>query len=131
MFDAVMSTPSPSMMWKARDRGLLDFVARATSAITREDKHRQVDDTPYGGGWRHDSQARCAGARDRGFAVKGDSDTPVILLSPQGRKLTHAVAAELSRQAALDPGLRALRGRRRARARAGDQRRRSASAIMC
>ena len=91
MFSAVMSE---SMMWKARDRGLLDFQARDIRDFA-QDKHRQVDDSPYGGGGgmilKPDVLARAI------ESVKGDADTPVILLSPQGRKLTHAVAAELSR----------------------------------
>ncbi len=91
MFSAVMSE---SMMWKARDHGLLDFEARDIRDFA-QDKHRQVDDTPYGGGGgmilKPDVLLRAI------ESVKGDADTPVILLSPQGRKLTHAVAAELSR----------------------------------
>ena len=91
MFSGVMSE---SMMWKARDRGLLEFQARDIREFA-QDKHRQVDDTPYGGGGgmvlKPDVLARAI------ESVKADADAPVILLSPQGRKLTHAVAAELSR----------------------------------
>ena len=91
MFSAVMSE---SMMWKARDRGLLDFQARDIRDFA-QDKHRQVDDSPYGGGGgmilKPDVLLRAI------ESAKGNADTPVILLSPQGRKLTHAVAAELSR----------------------------------
>lgn len=91
MFDAVMSE---SMMWKARDRGLLDFQARDIRDFA-QDKHRQVDDSPYGGGGgmilKPDVLVRAI------ESVKGDADIPVILLSPQGRQLTHDVAAELSR----------------------------------
>ncbi len=91
MFSAVMSE---SMMWKARDRGLLDFQARDIRDFA-QDKHRQVDDTPYGGGGgmilKPDVLLRAI------ESAKGDADTPVILLSPQGRKLTHEIAAELSR----------------------------------
>ena len=46
MFDTIMSE---SMMWKARDRNLLDFHAHDIRDYT-EDKWRKVDDTPYGGG---------------------------------------------------------------------------------
>ena len=91
MFSSVMSE---SMMWKARDRGLLDFQARDIRDFT-QDKHRQVDDAPYGGGGgmilKPDVLVRAI------EAVKGDADTPIILLSPQGRRLTHELAAELSR----------------------------------
>ncbi len=91
MFSAVMSE---SMMWKARDRGLLDFHARDIRDFT-QDKHRQVDDAPYGGGGgmilKPDVLVRAI------EAVTGAADTPVILLSPQGRRLTHELATELSR----------------------------------
>ena len=91
MFEAVMAE---SMMWKARDRDLLEFRAHDIRDYA-EDKHRKVDDTPYGGGGgmilKPDVLVRAI------EAVKGDADTPVILMSPQGRLLTHAVAAELSR----------------------------------
>ena len=92
MFSAVMSE---SMMWKARDRGLLDFHAHDIRDYT-EDKHRKVDDTPYGGGGgmilKADVLLRAI------EAVKPSAETPVILMSPQGRLLTHEVAAELSHQ---------------------------------
>ncbi len=91
MFSGVMSQ---SMMWKARARGLLDFATRDIRSFT-QDKHRQVDDTPYGGGGgmilKPDVLVRAI------ESVKGDADAPVILLSPQGRRLTHEVAMELSR----------------------------------
>ncbi len=95
MFDAVMSA---SMMWKARDRGALDFYTHDIRDYAL-DKHRQVDDTPYGGGGgmilKADVLLRAI------EVVKGDATAPVILLSPQGRRLTHRVAAEL----ALEPRL--------------------------
>ena len=46
MFEPIMSA---SMMWKARDRGALDFRVHDIRDYAL-DKHRQVDDTPYGGG---------------------------------------------------------------------------------
>ena len=92
MFTAVMSE---SMMWKARDRGLLDFHAQDIRDYAA-DKHRKVDDTPYGGGGgmilKPDVLVRAI------EAVKPETDTPVILMSPQGRLLTHQVAAELSQE---------------------------------
>ena len=92
MFEPVMSE---SMMWKARDRGLLDFRAHDIRDFAL-DKHRQVDDTPYGGGGgmilKPDVLVRAI------ESIRPANDTPVILLSPQGRLLTHRVAQELSRQ---------------------------------
>ena len=92
MFSAVMSE---SMMWKAREHGLLDFRVHDIRDYA-ENKQRKVDDSPYGGGGgmilKADVLARAI------EAVKPADDAPVILLSPQGRVLTHQAAAELSRR---------------------------------
>ncbi len=90
MFDSVMNA---SMMWKAQDRGMLTFRAHDIRDYAL-DKHRQVDDTPYGGGGgmilKPDVLVRAI------EAVRPATETPVILLSPQGRLLTHQAAAELA-----------------------------------
>ena len=90
MFDSVMNA---SMMWKAQERGLLTFRAHDIRDYA-VDKHRQVDDTPYGGGGgmilKPDVLVRAI------EAVRPSTETPVILLSPQGRLLTHQAAAELA-----------------------------------
>jgi len=93
MFETVMSE---SMMWKARDRDLLDFHAHDIRDYSN-DKWRKVDDTPYGGGGgmilKPDVVVRAI------ESVKGEyADTPVILMSPQGRVFSHEVAVELSQQ---------------------------------
>ena len=95
VFEPIMST---SMMWKARQLGLLDFHAHDIRDHAL-DKHRKVDDTPYGGGGgmilKPDVLLR---------AIEAQSplpSTPVILLSPQGRPLTHRLAEALSRQQRL------------------------------
>ena len=92
MFEPVMSE---SMMWKARDRGSLDFHAHDIRDYA-EDRHRKVDDSPYGGGGgmilKPDVLVQAI------EAVKPVDQTPVILMSPQGRLLTHHVALELSQR---------------------------------
>ena len=92
MFAGVMSE---SMMWKARDRQLLAFRVYNIRDYA-EDRHRQVDDSPYGGGGgmilKADVVVRAI------EAVRGNEDAPVILMSPQGRLLNHQVARELSRR---------------------------------
>ena len=92
MFDAVMSE---SMMWKARERRLLDFRVYDIRDYAHG-KHRQVDDSPYGGGGGMILKADVLVHAIE--SVKSDADAPVILMSPQGRLLTHQVAVELSRQ---------------------------------
>lgn len=90
MFETIMSE---SMMWKARENNLLDFHAHDIRDYT-QDKHRKVDDTPYGGGGgmvlKPDVVVRAV------ESVKGEAATPVILMSPQGRVFSHQIAVELS-----------------------------------
>ncbi|MAS35828.1 MAG: tRNA (guanosine(37)-N1)-methyltransferase TrmD [Anaerolineaceae bacterium] len=93
LFPGMFAGPmNESMMWKAQDRGLLDLQIHDIRDYT-QDKHRKVDDTPYGGGggmiMRVDVVVRAVEA----LASAG---TPVILMSPQGRLLSHAVAKELA-----------------------------------
>lgn len=92
MFNAIMSE---SMMWKARENGLLDFRVYDIRDYA-QDKHRQVDDTPYGGGGGMILKADVLVHAIE--SVRAAADAPVILMSPQGRTLTHQVALELSRQ---------------------------------
>ena len=90
MFGAAMSA---SMMWKAREHGFLDFSAHDIRDHSGN-RHRKVDYSPYGGGGgmilKADVLVRAI------ESLRPVADTPVILLSPQGRPLTHEVAAELS-----------------------------------
>ncbi|MCU0497278.1 MAG: tRNA (guanosine(37)-N1)-methyltransferase TrmD [Anaerolineae bacterium] len=94
-FEGPMTT---SMMWKARDRGLLDLHLHNIRDHST-DKHRAVDDTPYGGGggmlMKVDVIANAI------EAVKDTDQTPVIYLSPQGRLFSHAIAAELAQHPRL------------------------------
>lgn len=89
MFEGPMNA---SMMWKARELGLLDLHLHDIRGYTT-DKHRSADDTPYGGGGgmvlRVDVVVRAVEALNA-------PEAPVILTSPQGRRLSHAVARELA-----------------------------------
>lgn len=94
-FEGPMTT---SMMWKARDHGLLDLHLHDIRAYSTN-KHRTVDDTPYGGGggmlMKVDVIAHAI------ETVKGKDQAPVIYLSPQGRLFSHAIAAELAQHPRL------------------------------
>ncbi len=77
------------------------------------DKHRTVDDRPYGGGpgmvmLAEPLAAAISAARERQASV-GITKSRVVYLSPQGRLLTHAVVKELV--GLQDEGLIFLTGR--------------------
>jgi tRNA (guanine37-N1)-methyltransferase len=77
------------------ERGLLDIQVHDLRDYTT-DRHRSVDDVPYGGGpgmvMKPEPLAR---AMEAIRARRGDPDT-VVLLSPQGRRFTQAEAARMS-----------------------------------
>jgi len=78
------------------ERGLLDIKVHDLREYTI-DRHRSVDDVPYGGGpgmvMKPEPLAR---AVEDIRARRGNPDT-VVLLSPQGRRFTQAEAARMSR----------------------------------
>ena len=85
-----------SLLGKARQTGLLDVVAHDLRDFTH-DRHRKVDDTPYGGGAGMVMKPEPWGeALD---AVLGDApaSAPVVIFpSPAGTVFTQAMARELS-----------------------------------
>jgi tRNA (guanine37-N1)-methyltransferase len=87
------------LLGKAADKGLAPVEAVDLRAFA-EGRHKQVDDTPYGGGpgmvMKVDVWARAI--------EQARADLPgarVILLSPQGRRLDDAAARRLAREPAL------------------------------
>ena len=86
LFPEMFTGPlSVSIIGKARERGLLS-VDIWNIRDYAQNKHKTVDDTPYGGGagmvLRPDVLVRAI------EAVRGDSRTPVIYLSPRAECLT-------------------------------------------
>lgn len=63
-------------------------------------KHRVTDDTPYGGGGGMVMKPEPIFAAVEAI-LAGETGVPIILLSPQGRLFTHAVATELARHRRL------------------------------
>ena len=61
------------------------------------DKHRTVDDTPYGGGAGMIMMAPCV--VEAVEAVRGAADTPVVLTSPQGEQLDEGLTLALLAEA--------------------------------
>jgi len=88
-----------SILRRAQEKGLMTVYRHDIRNYTT-DKHRTVDDTPYGGGGGMVMMPGpvVAAVED----VRGsDTQTPVILLTPQGRVFTQKVAQELAQHSRL------------------------------
>ncbi|WOF21584.1 tRNA (guanosine(37)-N1)-methyltransferase TrmD [Microbacterium betulae] len=97
IFPAFFDVLDVSLIGRARGRGLLDVRVHDLRDWT-SDRHRTVDDTPYGGGAGMVMKPEPWGeALD---AVLGD-DAVLIVPSPAGELFTQRVARELSAEGAL------------------------------
>ena len=87
---------SASMIGIARSRGLVEFRMVNLRDFT-EDRHRKVDDRPYGGGpgMVFKPEPVFNAVED---AVSGDPRSRVILLTPEGRTFKQADARDLARE---------------------------------
>lgn len=95
IFPTIFDALEVSLLGKARQIGLLDVHVHDLREHTH-DRHRTVDDTPYGGGAGMVMKPEPWGeALD---AVAGDApERPVIIFpSPAGERFTQAAARELS-----------------------------------
>mgnify|MGYP003694368917 CR=1 FL=1 len=108
------------ILGRAIERGTLDVKVRDLRDFTT-DRHRVVDDVPYGGGpgmvLKPDPIFRALDA------IEAERGTPltVIMTSPQGGAFTQAEARAAEPARARRAAVRALRRVRRSRARAGDR----------
>ncbi len=85
-----------SILGRARTRGMLTVVIWDLRAFT-SDKHRQVDDEPYGGGAGMVMKPEPFFAAIEAISAAAPGPTPRILLpSPQGEVLTHQGAQALA-----------------------------------
>jgi len=84
-----------SILGRARQAGLLEVRLHDPRDYTT-DRHRTTDDTPYGGGGGMVMKPEPLYAAVRKAMGDAPSSTPVILLTPQGRLFTQAVARELA-----------------------------------
>ncbi|MDI6941999.1 tRNA (guanosine(37)-N1)-methyltransferase TrmD [Microbacterium barkeri] len=92
IFPAFFDVLDVSLIGKARDRGLLDLRVHDLRDATH-DRHRTVDDTPYGGGAGMVMKPEPWG--EMLDDVLGD-DAVLIVPSPAGERFTQAVARELA-----------------------------------
>ncbi len=96
LFPAMFEGPmTESMLWKARDRGLLDLRLHDIRDSTT-DKHRTVDDIPYGGGGGMIMKPEVVTRAVETVLQDAKPGTPVILMAPTGRVFSHAIAKELA-----------------------------------
>ena len=88
---------------RARETGLVEIAIHDLRAFTK-DKHRTVDDRPFGGGegmvLKPEPIFECleslGDVASREMRLRAGAKQSVILLSAQGRRLDQALAAELS-----------------------------------
>jgi len=104
LFPAMFSGPfSDSIIKRATDKGLVSIRFVNFRDFT-EDKHRTVDDTPYGGdpGMLLLPGPLSAAIRESKARLASSGITPcVVFLGAQGKPLTHEVVEDLGRNEAL------------------------------
>lgn len=95
LFPNMFSGPfDESIIKRAIDRQLVSIVIHNLRDYT-SDKHRIVDDSPYGGGPGMVLKPEPLFAAVE--AIRGEAQTPVILLTPQGRLFDQRAAEELAK----------------------------------
>src|SRR5689334_19320875 len=85
---------------RARERGLVDVRARDLRAFT-DDRHRIVDDVPYGGGPGMVLKPEPIFRAVEAIGAERGQPSAVILMTPQGRLFDQAEAVRLSRMERL------------------------------
>lgn len=86
-----------SILGRAREKGLATLEAVDLRDWTT-DRHRTTDDAPYGGG---PGMVMKIEPIDRALAALRSPQSMVILMSPQGRRFNHSIAASLAAESHL------------------------------
>jgi tRNA (guanine37-N1)-methyltransferase len=90
-----------SLLGRARQSGLIELGVHDLRSFTH-DRHRTVDDTPYGGGAGMVMRPEPWGeALDTILESAGDADPLVVFPSPAGEVFTQATARQLADEKAL------------------------------
>lgn len=100
IFPEFFSVLDLSLLGKARQSGLIDVVAHDLRDFTH-DRHRTVDDTPYGGGAGMVMKPEPWGEALDAIVGDGASDALLIVPSPAGEPFTQAIARELAAESHL------------------------------
>lgn len=84
-----------SIIGRARQAGLISVACTDIRSYTK-DKHRRVDDTPYGGGFGMVMQCQPVVDCIRDVKSRLSGSTRVVYMSPQGRLFDNKVVKELA-----------------------------------
>ncbi|MDR7422075.1 MAG: tRNA (guanosine(37)-N1)-methyltransferase TrmD [Armatimonadota bacterium] len=97
IFPEALAPLEVSLLARARDRGLLEVRVWNLRDFT-VDRHRQVDDVPYGGGPGMVMKPEPFFAAVEAIAAEAAGRPRVLLTSPQGRRFDQRYAEELARE---------------------------------
>lgn len=97
MFDGPLNA---SLLGKAREKGILD-IEIVNFRDYSLDKHKAVDDTPYGGGAGMVLQPNPVVAALRDKLPLDDEEMEIIMVTPQGQIFDQDAAVELSKKEKL------------------------------
>ena len=92
----ITSVTGESILGKAQKSGLIEVYAHNIRDYTK-DKHRKVDDTPYGGGMGMLMSVQPIIDCYKSFSDSLPKNSKVIYLSPKGSVFNHEKAVELSK----------------------------------
>ena len=95
IFPEFFSVLDLSLLGRARQSGLIEVTAHDLREHTH-DRHRTVDDTPYGGGAGMVMKPEPWGEALDAIVGEGASDALLIVPSPAGEPFTQAIARELA-----------------------------------
>jgi tRNA (guanine37-N1)-methyltransferase len=96
IFPDYLAPLNVSLLGKAQDAGLLDVRVHDLRSFT-DDKHRTVDDTPYGGGPGMVMKPEPWGRAIEAVASADSPSAPTwIVPTPSGEEFTQSMAAELA-----------------------------------
>lgn len=96
LFPGIFESPfAYSIVKRGMDNGRL-FINLHDLRLWGIGRHRQLDDVPYGGGPGMVLKPEPIFNAVRDIRAKSGNHAPLVYLSPQGRKLTPALAAELA-----------------------------------
>ncbi len=93
--EMVMSGLNTSIIGRAMDNGLIDIEAINIRDYTI-DKHKKVDDYPYGGGAGMVMQAQPVYDAYQSIVKKVRHNIPCVYLTPQGRTFNQSIAKEFA-----------------------------------